>query len=494
MEAKGKGKGNGKGQGDGGKGKGHKGKGQENATNLSPIPQPVFCKRCDHMNQPGTYWCIKTGCGGLCAKAKVPGGGDTSQDLTKQEKEAMQKADEWIQDNEENQEDYEDMDADDEEGSEEAEEQRTLQDKVECMRSTMEDMIARELPKEAIDITKAKLKELEQKLRIGPITSIAEIQGAKARRETRYQRSQGDRERRIEEVKEKIQKIKEDKKAAMELNKQIFDAANLAAEAHYAEQEQKAKERAALLRDNIKEAERKHQETMMKMEEKLAAITEDGSLLKGGGGETAQIAAPAKQREEEGILKGTTIPEGTAFVTSHNVNESTIANAMNNDALLQGADPQLRQAFLSMMTKMMNSCGIISQATPEQQQQAAAASTASASQTQHIRLTPRATGEAGGVNRFGRSRARENSEDEDSGSSEGEESVAGRGAQFQSTKKKKKSGAQKQKEQRQRQQEAAALAQVEQQRAAAAAAAATAAQQAQQAAFQAAMQNQPGGF
>ena len=100
LEAKGKGKGNGKGQGDGGKGKGHKGKGQENATNLSPIPQPVFCKRCDHMNQPGTYWCIKTGCGGLCAKAKVPGGGDTSQDLTKQEKEAMQKADEWIQDNE----------------------------------------------------------------------------------------------------------------------------------------------------------------------------------------------------------------------------------------------------------------------------------------------------------------------------------------------------------------------------------------------------------
>ena len=63
-----------------GGGKALMGKGpQREEDKITKIPKPVCCKKCNAMQpSPDQYWCIKPGCGGICMKAKTPGGGGTS--------------------------------------------------------------------------------------------------------------------------------------------------------------------------------------------------------------------------------------------------------------------------------------------------------------------------------------------------------------------------------------------------------------------------------
>ena len=146
----------------------------------------------------------------------MPGGEPLNAEMTRHEKNAMQNAKEWIQEEDDYAEEgNQEEEGEDQEDGSEGEEDQTLQSKVQSMRDTLEDMIAGGVPKEAIEATKKRLKELERKLKVGPIQSIAEIQGARAARMRRHQANQADRERRVEEAQDKIASLRDLRKEAL---------------------------------------------------------------------------------------------------------------------------------------------------------------------------------------------------------------------------------------------------------------------------------------
>ena len=332
------------------------------------IALPVFCRLCDSSNVPGAYWCIKPGCGGTCMKPKVPGGAQKESDLTKKEKQVMANAEEWAPQEEEevnraegeegDQEEYEDGEGQNEESGDESEEDKTLQSKVQKLRDTLDDMIETEAPEQAIELTKARLKEMEKKLRVGPLQSIAEIQNARAARERRFQNTQADKERRIEEAQDAIARLRDARKEALERNLRILEENNRVTEAYYEEKTQRSRERIDLLQKNMGTDAEKHKTAMNKLGAKLQAVAEttgeDGEQSRAG----ERVGNTAR---DEGAIQGTTLLPGTAFVTSSNLNAATIANEIANNPFLSQANPQMQQAFIDAFTGMLNKCAILSQ-------------------------------------------------------------------------------------------------------------------------------------